>query len=216
MYQYSGPGSQTVINEWKYDWQNYFASQGYLVFCVDGRGTGGRGTAFMYPVYRNLGELETEDQIAGANWLIRQPFVDGNRIGMHGWSYGGYETLLCLSASDSPFKAGVAIAPVTDWRFYDTVYAERYMLTPQQNNTGYNNSAPLNKAEKMNSELLIMAGTADDNVHPENTLEYASALQSSGKLFNMMMFPNKNHSIYGCDARAVVYANMFKFFSKNL
>ncbi len=216
MYQYSGPGSQTVVNEWHHDWQNYFASKGYLVFCVDGRGTGGRGTAFMFPVYRNLGQLETQDQIAAARWLARQNWVDPARIGMHGWSYGGYETLMCLSFTDNPFKAGVAVAPVTDWRFYDTVYAERYMLTPQQNDEGYNMSAPLKRANRMNKELLIMAGTADDNVHPENTLEYASALQSAGCLFDMMMFPNKNHSIYGCNARAVVYANMFKFFKNNL
>ena len=216
MYQYSGPGSQTVINEWHHDWQNYFASKGYIIFCVDGRGTGGRGTSFMYPVYRNLGKLETEDQVAAARWLSRQSWVDATRIGMHGWSYGGYETLMCLSSIDNPFKAGVAVAPVTDWRFYDTVYAERYMLTPQQNDEGYNSSAPLKKASQMNKELLIMSGTADDNVHPENTLEYASALQSAGCLFNMMMFPNKNHSINGCNARAVVYANMFKFFKNNL
>lgn len=216
VYQYSGPGSQTVMNKWGVDWQNYFASQGFVIFCLDGRGTGGRGTDFMFPVYRNLGYYETIDQIAGVRYLASQPWVDADRIGIHGWSYGGYETLMCLSADNTPFRAGVAIAPVTDWRLYDTVYAERYMLTPQQNFDGYRKSAPLNLANKMNARLLIMAGTADDNVHPANTYEYAATLQYQGTLFDMMMFPNKNHSIYGCNARAVVYANMLCFFKANL
>lgn len=216
VYQYSGPGSQTVMNKWAVDWQNYYASQGYVVFCMDGRGTGARGADFMFAVYRNLGHFETIDQIAGANWLASQPWVDANRIGIHGWSYGGYETLMCLSAKNNPFKAGVAVAPVTDWRLYDTVYAERYMLTPQQNFDGYRTSAPLNLVDNFESRLLLMSGTADDNVHPANTYEYAAALQYRGVLFDMMMFPNKNHSIYGCNARAVVYANMLRYFKNNL
>lgn len=216
VYQYSGPGSQTVLNRWSTSWEHLYAQKGYVVFCLDGRGTGGRGTEFMYPVYKNLGYYETIDQIAGANWLKSRSWVDGSRIGIHGWSYGGYETLMCLQADNTPFAAGVAIAPVTDWRFYDTVYAERYMLTPQQNFDGYRVSAPLNFTSKMKSQLLLMYGTADDNVHPANTLEYAGRLQYDGTLFDMMVFTNKNHSIYGCNARAVVYANMLRFFNKNL
>lgn len=213
VYQYSGPGSQSVLNQWSVTWENYFASKGYVVFCLDGRGTGGRGTEFMFPVYKKLGYYETVDQLAGAEWLKTQTWVDRDRIGIHGWSYGGYETLMCLQADRTPFAAGVAIAPVTDWRFYDSVYSERYMLTPQQNFDGYKTSAPLNFTDKMNSQLLLMLGTADDNVHPANTYEYISALQVEGKLFDMMVFPNKNHSIYGCNARAVVFGNMFRFFN---
>lgn len=216
VYQYSGPGSQTVLNRWSVTWENYFASKGYVVFCLDGRGTGGRGTEFMFPVYKKLGYYETLDQLAGARWLASQSWVDASRIGIHGWSYGGYETLMCLQADKSPFKAGVAVAPVTDWRFYDTVYAERYMSTPQQNFEGYRMSAPLNFTERLRADLLLMSGTADDNVHPANTYEYAARLQLDGVLFDMMMFPNKNHSIYGCNARAVVYGNMFRWFNKSL
>ena len=216
MYQYSGPGSQTVLNRWDVSWEHFFAEKGFIIFCLDGRGTGGRGTDFMFSVYKNLGYYETIDQLAGARWLARQGWVDAAKIGMHGWSYGGYETLMCLEAQDSPFACGVAVAPVTDWRLYDSIYAERYMLTPQQNFDGYNHSAPLNFTNRMKSELLLMYGTADDNVHPANTLEYAAALQYEGTLFDMMVFPNKNHSIYGCNARALVYGNMFRFFSNRL
>lgn len=216
VYQYSGPGSQSVLNRWSYGWEQYFADKGFVIFCMDGRGTGGRGADFMYSVYQNLGYYETIDQLAGVKWLSNQSWVDSGRIGMHGWSYGGYETLMCLQHKDSPFKAGVAVAPVTDWRLYDTVYTERYMLTPQQNEDGYNISAPLNHTDNLDSRLLLMAGTADDNVHIANTYEYAASLQYAGKLFDMMVFPNKNHSIYGCNARAVVYGNMFRFFLTNL
>ncbi len=216
MYQYSGPGSQSVLNRWSVSWEQYFASKGFVVVCADGRGTGGRGNAFMFPVYRKLGYYETIDQVAVARWLGAQSWVDPGRIGIHGWSYGGYETLMCLQADNSPFAAGVAVAPVTDWHLYDTVYAERYMLTPQQNFDGYRTSAPLNFTDKMRSQLLIMIGTADDNVHPANTYEYAANLQMNGTLFDMMVFPNKNHSIYGCNARAVVYGNMFRFFYNQL
>lgn len=215
MYQYSGPGSQQVLNKWDLSWEYYFADKDIVVFCLDGRGTGGRGTDFMFPVYKKLGYYETIDQLAGARWLANQPWVDKNRLGMHGWSYGGYETLMCLQASGSPWSAGVAIAPVTDWRFYDSIYAERYMLTPQQNFDGYKQSAPLNFANNLNARLLLMYGTADDNVHPANTLEYVAELEYNGQLVDMLSFPNKNHSIYGCNARAVVYGNMYRFFKNH-
>ncbi len=216
MYQYSGPGSQSVLNKWEMDWMYYFADNGFVVLCVDGRGTGGRGYDFMTKVYRDLGHYETIDQLAGARYIASQSYVDAQRIGIFGWSYGGYETLMAVSADGNPFKAAVAVAPVTDWRFYDTVYTERFMLTPAQNEDGYNASAPLKHADKMSTKLLLMYGTSDDNVHPANTLEYVSALQSNGILCDMLVFPNMNHSIYGCNSRAVVYAKMFQFFKENL
>lgn len=216
MYQYSGPGSQEVLNRWRMDWDYYFAGQGYIVVCVDGRGTGGRGTAFRNVVYRRLGYYETIDQIAAVGFVASLPYVDSDRIGICGWSYGGYETLMAISQENSPYVAAVAIAPVADWRYYDTVYAERYMLTPQENEDGYDGSAPIKLTHNMDCRLLLMSGTADDNVHFTNTLQYVSALQSQGKFCDMFVFPGMNHSINGCNARAVVYAKMLDFFNRNL
>ena len=216
MTQYSGPGSQSVLDRWELDWMNYFASKGFMIVCVDGRGTGGRGNKFMHAVYRNLGHYETIDQINAANYVATLPGVDPKRIGICGWSYGGYETLMCATAQNCPFAAAVAIAPVTDWRFYDTVYSERFMLTPQQNESGYNASAPLRRAAHLACPTLIMYGTADDNVHPANSLQFVSALQSAGGICDMFIFPNMNHSIYGCNARAVVYGRMFEYFKEKL
>ncbi len=216
MYQYSGPGSQEVLNRWQIDWMDAFAAAGYVVVCVDGRGTGGRGRDFCDVVYRRLGYFETIDQIAAARYASSLPYVDSSRIGIFGWSYGGYEALMCATAQDCPYKAAVAVAPVTDWRFYDTVYAERYMLTPQQNEDGYRDSAPLWRTSSLACPLLIMYGTADDNVHPANSLEFVSRLQRQGSFCDMLLFPNMNHSIYGCNSRAVVYAKMLDWFNKNL
>lgn len=214
--QYSGPGSQQVLKRWTFDWEQYFASQGMLVVCVDGRGTGGRGAAFRTAVYKRLGHYETLDQIAAARYCASLPYVDASRIGIYGWSYGGYEALMCATADECPFAAAVAIAPVTDWRYYDTVYAERYMLTPQQNERGYNDASVLLRSLHLACPLLTMYGTLDDNVHPANTLQLVSRLQSVGILSDMYVFPNMNHSINGCNARAVVYARMFEFFRRNL
>ncbi|MDE6098199.1 MAG: DPP IV N-terminal domain-containing protein, partial [Muribaculaceae bacterium] len=216
MDQYSGPGSQSVCNRWQLDWQQYFAMQGFVVVCVDGRGTGGRGAAFRDAVYRRLGYYETIDQINAARYVAAMPGIDSSRIGICGWSFGGYEALMCATAKDAPYAAACAIAPVTDWRYYDTVYAERYMLTPQQNFEGYEQSAPMGRASSLACPLMIMYGTSDDNVHPANSLEFASALQNAGMLFDMMVFPNMNHSINFCNARAVVYANMLRFFKREL
>ncbi len=216
MSQYSGPGSQQVLRRWSFDWEQYFATKGYIIVCVDGRGTGGRGAAFRTAVYRRLGYYETQDQISAARYCASLPYVDANRIGIYGWSYGGYEALMCATAENTPFAAAVAIAAVTDWRYYDTVYTERYMLTPQQNESGYNEASVLNRALHLGCPLLTMYGTADDNVHPVNTLEFVSRLQGAGILCDMFVFPNKNHSIYGCNARAVVYAKMLDFFDKQL
>lgn len=216
MTQYSGPASQSVINRWQMDFDTFYAMKGYIVVCVDGRGTGGRGKKFTDFVYKNLGHYETIDQINSANYVASLPYVDKKRIAMCGWSFGGYETLMCATEPSSPFAAAVAIAPVTDWRYYDTVYAERYMLTPQQNDEGYFKSAPMNRTTRLKCPLLLMYGTADDNVHPANTLDFVSRLQSQGLLCDMFVFPNMNHSINGCNARAVVYAKMLDFFDRNL
>ncbi len=216
MYQYSGPGSQTVLNSWGMDWETYFALNGFTVVCVDGRGTGGRGRAFMDAVYRQLGRYETVDQVNAAKWVAQQSWADAKHIGIFGWSYGGYETLMAASASGAPYAAAVAVAPVTSWRFYDSIYTERYMLTPQQNEQGYYEGSPLYRVDKLACPLLIMYGTADDNVHPQNSLQYVSRLQSVGGLCDMFIFPNKNHSIYGCNARAVVYGKMYDYFKNHL
>lgn len=216
MWQYSGPGSQEVLNKWALDWEYFAAKEGFIVACVDGRGTGSRGREFETCVYRNLGYYETIDQINAARYMASLPYVDADRIGISGWSYGGYETLMSISVPGNPYKAAVAIAPVTDWRYYDTVYAERYMLTPRANEDGYNSSAPLLKTANVDCELLIMSGTADDNVHMANTMEYVSRLQADGILCDMLLFPNMNHSINGCGARAVVYGKMIDFFKRNL
>lgn len=216
MYQYSGPGSQQVLNRWSVDWTNYFAIQGYVVVCVDGRGTGGRGRAFQDIVYRNLGHYETIDQINAAKYAASLPFVDPARIGIHGWSFGGYETIMAVSASNSPYAAAVSVAPVTDWRYYDSIYTERYMLTPQANEKGYKESSAINLVNNVKCPLLIMYGTADDNVHPVNTLQYASATQSAGMWLDMMAFPNMNHFINGCNSRAVVYGKMLDYFNSRM
>ena len=216
MWQYSGPGSQEVTNRWKMDWDYYAVTQGFVVVCVDGRGTGGRGTAFRDVVYKRLGRFETIDQINAASYAASLPFVDGDRIGISGWSYGGYETLMAVTSSDSRFKAAVAIAPVTSWRYYDTVYTERFMLTPQENGDAYDEGAPVNRADKMNCRLLLMSGTADDNVHLSNSIEFAGKLQQAGRYCDMFLFPGMNHSINGCDARALVYGRMIEYFKANL
>ena len=217
--QYSGPGSQEVADRWRTDWTQYAATQGYMILCVDPHGTASKGRAWETSVYKDLGRLETLDLRAAARWAAAQPYVDGNRIGITGWSYGGYSTLMAVcapDATDCPFAAAVAIAPVTDWRFYDTIYAERYMLTPAQNPDGYRTSAPLTYAADLNVPLLIIHGTADDNVHLANTMQFVSVMQSGGKLCDMMLYPNMNHSIYGCDARLSVYSKMLSYFDSVL
>ncbi len=216
MYQYCGPCSQLVKNNWHVDWLDYAATQGYLVVCVDGRGTGGRGKAFASKVYKNLGKYETEDQLAVANYLGRLPYVDASKIGIFGWSYGGYETLMAMTAPGNPFAAGIAVAPVTDWRFYDSIYTERFMLTPQQNSVGYDASSTLSRIKNLTGRLLIVAGTADDNVHITNTFEFVSEATAQNKIIDMMIYPNKNHSIYGCETRFALYSKLLDYFNRNL
>ena len=216
MSQYSGPGSQSVKNSWKFDWEQYAATQGYIVACVDGRGTGGRDKAWESSVYMQMGNLESVDQVAAANYMASLPYVNGDKIGIYGWSFGGYETLMAMSQPNAPYAAGAAVAPVTDWRFYDTIYTERYMRTPQQNKEGYDGSSAINLIHNMNGKLLIIAGTADDNVHIKNTYQYVANLISQNKICDMFVFPNMNHSINGCESRNVVYIKILDFFNQHL
>ena len=217
--QYSGPGSQEVIDRWKVDWTQYAALKGYVVLCVDPRGTGGKGRQWETITYRNLGHYEAIDLRGAARWLAGQSFVDADRIGITGWSFGGYQTLMSITAQDgnaNPFACAVAIAPVTSWRYYDSVYSERYMLTPQENPQGYDESAPLTHVKALDIPLLMIHGTADDNVHLMNTMQYVSTVQSEGKFCDMFLYPNMNHSIYGCDSRLNVYSRVLDYFDKNL
>lgn len=216
MTQYNGPESQEVKNRWTIDGMTYLASEGYVVACVDGRGTGFRGRAWSDVVYKQLGRYETEDQIAGAKYFASLPYVDASRMGCFGWSYGGYMSLLELSAPSTPFTCGVAMAPVTDWRFYDSIYTERYMLTPQQNSEGYEVASTLSKTGGLNARLLIMSGTSDDNVHFFNTLKYTSKLTSEGKIFDMMAWTGFDHSLRMCNARTQLYRKVLDFFNTNM
>lgn len=216
MYQYNGPDSQEVLNRWKMEGVYYLASQGYVVACVDGRGTGNRSREWANSVYRRLGQLETEDQIAAANYFATLPYIDSSNMACFGWSYGGYMTLMELSAPSSPFKAGISMAPVTDWRFYDSIYTERYMTTPQQNEAGYNAASALERTKAMNSRLLIMSGTNDDNVHYYNTLKYTSKLNFEGKVFDMMSFTGFEHSLPKCNARVQLFKKVKDFLDTNL
>ena len=216
MYQYNGPDSQTVLNEWKMDGVYYIASQGYVVAMVDGRGTGNRSRKWANAVYRNLGHLETADQIAGARNIAKLPYIDAERMACFGWSYGGYMTLMELTAADSPFKAGVSMAPVTDWRLYDSIYTERYMSTPQANPSGYDSASALDRTGNLNARLLIMSGTSDDNVHFYNTLKYTSKLNYEGKIFDMMALAGFEHSLRMCNACSRLYSKIVDFLDSNL
>ena len=216
MSQYSGPGSQQVLNKWKADWETWFAMQGYVICCVDGRGTGGRGKEFESLVYLNLGKYEVIDQIAAARYMGMQPYVDAKRIGIWGWSYGGYMTLMSMSQRNSCYASGVSIAPVTSWRFYDTIYAERFMRTPQENPEGYKNGSALELVDNQKGDLLIMFGGADDNVHIINSMQYIALQHARGSQFEMMMFPNMNHSINGCGIRPALYQRVLNFFDRTL
>lgn len=216
MYQYNGPESQEVLNKWRMEGIFYIASQGYVVACVDGRGTGNRDTKWTKSVYKRLGDLETKDQIAGARYFASLPYVDSQRMSCFGWSYGGYMTLMELGAGDSPFKAGVAMAAVTDWRYYDAIYTERFMLTPGQNASGYEISSALNRTSNVKGRLLIMSGTSDDNVHFYNTLKYASKLSFEGGVFDMMAYAGFEHSLRMCDARVQLFRKIVDFLNKNL
>lgn len=216
MYQYNGPDSQEVLNSWKMEGIYYMASRGYVVACVDGRGTGNRDRAWANAVYCKLGQYETSDQIAGAKYFGSLPFVDPSRMSCFGWSYGGYMTLMELTSPDSPFKCGVSMAPVTDWRLYDAIYTERYMLTPAQNRDGYDAASALERTSNLKAQLLIMSGTSDDNVHFYNTLKFTSKLNYEGKLFDMMAYAGFEHSLRMCNARARLFTKIADWLDKTL
>lgn len=216
MYQYNGPDSQEVLDKWRMEGIFYLASQGYVVACVDGRGTGNRTEEWAKCVYLNLGDLETKDQLAGVRYFASLPYVDENRLACFGWSYGGYMTLMEVGAKNSPLKAGVAMAPVSDWKFYDGVYTERFMRTPVTNAKGYASSSALNHTEDMNANLLVISGSNDDNVHMYNSLKYTSKLSSEGKVCDMMIYAGYEHSLRMCDARVQLFRKINDFLGKNL
>ena len=196
MYQYSGPGSQEVLDDFpRLDWYDVMVQEGYIVVCVDGRGTGGRGAEFRKCTYGSLGELETLDQLEAARWLASQSWVDADRIGIYGWSYGGFMALNCILKGGGLFKMAIAVAPVTSWRFYDTVYTEIYNGLPQDNPRGYDENSPINFAKNLQGRLLLVHGTADDNVHIQNTYRMAAALTAVGKQFDMRIYTDDNHSM---------------------
>lgn len=222
MFQYSGPGNQQVVNSWDAGsmgqggaFDMYLAQQGFIVVCVDGRGTGGRGADFEKCTYLNLGALESKDQVETAIYLGTLPYVDKDNIGIWGWSYGGFCTLMSLSEGRGVFKAGVSVAPPTDYRFYDTVYTERYMRTPQENPDGYNDNG-ITRAPKLHGSLLICHGVADDNVHPQNTFEYAEALVQADKDFKENYYTNRNHGIFGGNTRNHLLRQIANWFEEHL
>ena len=223
MYQYGGPGSQEVLNQWNIGMFNngaileqYLCQEGYICVCVDNRGTGGRGAAFEKCTYLRLGELEARDQVETALWLGQQSYVDKDRIGIWGWSYGGWNTLMSMSEGRPVFRAGVAIAPPTNWRFYDTVYTERYMRTPQENQQGYDDVNPIARAAQLHGALLLCHGLADDNVHYQNTAEYVEALVQADKDFRQLVYTNRNHGIFGGNTRNHLFRQVINHFNMTL
>jgi len=219
LFQYSGPGSQQVANRWGDErllWHKMLANQGYLIACVDGRGTGFKGAAFKKVTYLNLVKYESLDQIAVAQQLGSLPYVDESRIGIWGWSFGGHMAAHCLLTGNDVFSMAIAVAPVTNWRFYDTIYTERFMRTPQENPEGYDLNSPLNYADQLKGKFLIIHGSADDNVHVQNTMRMVEALIQADKQFEWMIYPDKNHGIYGGNTRKHLYTKMTDFIHKNL
>ena len=217
MYQYSGPGSQQVLDSWNAGnmggclYEHYLAQQGFISVCVDGRGTGGRGAVFEKQTYMNLGLLEAKDQVETALYLGSLPYVDKDRIAIWGWSYGGFMTLMAMTEGRGVFAAGVAVAPVTNYRFYDSIYTERYMRTPKENGTGYDCN-PMTRAGQLHGDLLICHGSADDNVHFRNTAEFTEALVQADKPFHQLVYTNRNHSIYGGNTRHHLFKSITRWF----
>jgi dipeptidyl-peptidase-4 len=219
MFLYGGPGSQQVMNSFgwfNYFWYQHLAQQGYIVVCVDNRGTGGRGSEFKKMTYKELGKYETIDQIEANKYLGSLAYVDSSRIGIQGWSYGGYMSSLAITKGADYFKMAIAVAPVTNWRYYDNIYTERYMRTPQENASGYDQNSPINHVEKLKGKYLLIHGTGDDNVHVQNTYEMTSALVKANKQFDLFVYPDKNHGIYGGNTRLHLYRMMTDYILNNL
>ena len=217
MVQYSGPNSQQVLDRYTFGWEHYLASKGIIVVCVDGRGTGARGEDFRKCTYLKMGALESQDQVEAAHALAQQfSYIDEKRMAIWGWSFGGYNTLMAMSVGNGTFKAGIAVAPPTDWKFYDTIYTERFMRTPQENFDGYAKTSPIELADKLQGKLLLIHGTADDNVHFNQTMIYAEALVQAGKQFDMHIYKDRDHSIRGGNTRYHLYTKMANFLMENL
>ncbi|MGC6478823.1 MAG: S9 family peptidase [Flavobacteriaceae bacterium] len=219
MFQYSGPGSQQVANRWGSQrdlWHKYLTDKGYIIACVDGRGTGFKGADFKKVTYLNLVKYEAEDQIAAAQQLGERSYIDADRIGIWGWSFGGHMALQCLLTGADVFAAAVSVAPVTNWRFYDTIYTERFMRTPTENASGYDDNSPINYADQLKGKLLLIHGSGDDNVHVQNSMRMAEALIQADKDFEFMIYPDKNHGIYGGNTRIHLYRKMTNFILNNL
>ena len=219
MTQYSGPGSQSVSNSWNSAndyWFQHLAQQGYIVACVDGRGTGLKGAAFKKVTQNELGKYEVEDQIAAAKQLGELPYIDASRIGIWGWSYGGFMSSNCLFKANDVFKMAIAVAPVSSWRFYDSIYTERYMTTPQENASGYDDNSPINHVDKLKGDFLLIHGSGDDNVHLQNTMRLAEALIQADKQFDWAVYPDKNHGIYGGNTRLHLFKKMTHFINRTL
>lgn len=219
MFLYGGPGSQQVLNKYgssNFYWYQMLAQKGFIVACVDNRGTGGKGSEFKKMTYKELGKYETIDQIDAAKYFGNLEYIDKERIGIQGWSYGGYMSSLAITKGAETFKLAVAIAPVTNWRYYDNIYTERYMQTPQENASGYDDNSPINHVEKLKGKYLLVHGTADDNVHVQNTYEMTSALVRANKQFDLFVYPDKNHGIYGKNTRYHLYKKITNFILENL
>jgi len=219
MYQYSGPGSQNVSNSWlgaNDYWHQLLVSEGYIVVCIDGRGTGFKGRNFKKVTQKELGKYEVEDQIAAGKKLSELPYIDENRTGIWGWSYGGFMSTNCILKGNDVFETAIAVAPVTSWRFYDTIYTERYMQTPQENASGYDENSPLNYPDKLKGNYLLVHGSGDDNVHNQNSMRMAEALIQANKQFDWAIYPDKNHGIYGGNTRIHLYNKMTNFIKTNL
>lgn len=219
MFQYSGPGSQSVSNSWASSndlWHQHLAQQGYAVVCVDGRGTGYLGAAFKKMTYKELGKYEVIDQIEAAKELGKLDYIDANRIGIWGWSYGGFMSSNAILKGNDVFKMAIAVAPVTSWRYYDSIYTERFMQTPQENPSGYDDNSPINHVDKLKGSYLLVHGTADDNVHVQNTMQMIEALTQANKQFEWAVYPDKNHGIYGGKTRHHLFQKMTDFILKNL
>lgn len=219
MHVYGGPGSQQVLDTWggqDFIWYQYLLSKGYLIYCVDNRGTGARGVAFKRITYKNLGKYEVQDQIAAAKWIGQLPYVDATRIGIWGWSYGGYMSSNCLMQGADVFKAAISVAPVTNWRFYDSIYTERYQGLPQDNAAGYDDNSPVSHVNKLKGNLLLVHGTGDDNVHYQNAVALQEALIKANKQFESFYYPNRNHGISGGVTRLHLYQMMTSFLERKL
>jgi dipeptidyl-peptidase 4 len=216
---YGGPGSQTVLNSFRpgdFIWYQMLAQKGYIIASVDNRGTGARGQLFKKMTYKELGKYETIDQIEAAKYFASQTYVDPARIGIWGWSYGGYMSTLCITKGADVFSMAIAVAPVTNWRYYDNIYTERFMRKPQDNPSGYDDNSPINHVDKLKGKYLVIHGTGDDNVHVQNTMDLITALNKADKQFEMFLYPNKNHGIYGGNTRLNLYTRMTNFILENL